>query len=150
MPDSSLGFELAVKEAKEIFHKICPDEEFMLAVPNSEDIIWGTTETEEVTTDLTAAEDTNNDQAISSTLIAETAVSDELTELIEKDSIEICGVANGLDDELMISQSKIESLIADENVSSITPSFDVFDPASCQLSKNDSLHERDVITAIIQ
>ena len=49
LPDSSLGFELAVEEAKKIFHSICPDEEFMLAVPNSEDIIWGTESSEDAT-----------------------------------------------------------------------------------------------------
>lgn len=41
LPDSTLGFDKAVEEAERIFHAICPTEEFMLAVPNSEDIIWG-------------------------------------------------------------------------------------------------------------
>ena len=39
-PDVSIGFKNCVEKAKEIFEKICPDEEFMLKVPNNEDIIW--------------------------------------------------------------------------------------------------------------
>ena len=41
MPGSTLGFKSAVEEAENIFNLICPEEEFMLAVPNPEDIIWG-------------------------------------------------------------------------------------------------------------
>ena len=39
-PDVTIGFKNCVEKAKEIFEKICPDEEFMLKVPNNEDIIW--------------------------------------------------------------------------------------------------------------
>lgn len=40
MPGSSLGFADAVADAERIFKEICPSEEFMMTVPNSEDIIW--------------------------------------------------------------------------------------------------------------
>lgn len=35
----SLGFGEALQQAKEVFEKICPDEEFLQPVPNPEDII---------------------------------------------------------------------------------------------------------------
>lgn len=44
MPGSSLGFSDVVSDAERIFNKICPTEEFMMKVPNSEDIIWDTDE----------------------------------------------------------------------------------------------------------
>ena len=40
MPGSSLGFKHTVGDAEEIFKKICPDGDFLMAVPNPEDILW--------------------------------------------------------------------------------------------------------------
>lgn len=40
MPGPTLGFSQSVEEAEKIFKSICPDEEFMLKVPDPEDIIW--------------------------------------------------------------------------------------------------------------
>lgn len=39
LPGLSLGFGEALQQAKEVFEKICPDEEFLQPVPNPEDII---------------------------------------------------------------------------------------------------------------
>ncbi|PFX22300.1 Rab proteins geranylgeranyltransferase component A 1 [Stylophora pistillata] len=39
LPGMSLGFGEALQQAKEVFEKICPDEEFLQPVPNPEDII---------------------------------------------------------------------------------------------------------------
>ncbi|XP_070554457.1 rab proteins geranylgeranyltransferase component A 2-like [Ptychodera flava] len=39
-PGSSIGFEHAVVQAKNLFEKICPGEEFLPAAPNPEDIIY--------------------------------------------------------------------------------------------------------------
>ncbi|XP_065667547.1 rab proteins geranylgeranyltransferase component A 2-like [Hydra vulgaris] len=40
MPGTSLGFQAAVKEAEIIFKSIAPNENFMIPVPNPEDILW--------------------------------------------------------------------------------------------------------------
>ncbi|XP_028397898.1 rab proteins geranylgeranyltransferase component A 1-like [Dendronephthya gigantea] len=40
LPSAHLDFEDAMFEAKEIFTSICPNEDFLPAVPNPEDIIW--------------------------------------------------------------------------------------------------------------
>ncbi|XP_048400388.2 LOW QUALITY PROTEIN: rab proteins geranylgeranyltransferase component A 1 [Stegostoma tigrinum] len=39
-PDPALGFEQSVKQAEDIFHQICPGEEFCPMAPNPEDIIY--------------------------------------------------------------------------------------------------------------
>jgi hypothetical protein len=39
-PSFTLTYDDAVKKAEEIFHHICPDEEFIPKVPNPEDIIF--------------------------------------------------------------------------------------------------------------
>ncbi|XP_038632051.1 rab proteins geranylgeranyltransferase component A 1 isoform X2 [Scyliorhinus canicula] len=39
-PDAALGFEQSVKQAEDIFHQLCPGEEFCPAAPNPEDIIY--------------------------------------------------------------------------------------------------------------
>ncbi|XP_048461114.1 rab proteins geranylgeranyltransferase component A 1 [Rhincodon typus] len=39
-PDAALGFEQSVKQAEDIFHQICPGEEFCPMAPNPEDIIY--------------------------------------------------------------------------------------------------------------
>ncbi|XP_060688197.1 rab proteins geranylgeranyltransferase component A 1 isoform X1 [Hemiscyllium ocellatum] len=39
-PDVALGFEQSVKQAEDIFHQVCPGEEFCPAAPNPEDIIY--------------------------------------------------------------------------------------------------------------
>lgn len=40
MPGSSLSFKSTVEDAEEIFKKICPEGDFLMAVPNPEDILW--------------------------------------------------------------------------------------------------------------
>jgi len=40
MPGSSLGFKETVENAEEIVKSICPEGEFLMAVPNAEDIVW--------------------------------------------------------------------------------------------------------------
>ena len=42
MPGSSLGFKETVENAEEIVKKISPEGEFLMAVPNAEDILWDT------------------------------------------------------------------------------------------------------------
>ncbi|GCB66559.1 rab proteins geranylgeranyltransferase component A 1 [Scyliorhinus torazame] len=39
-PDAALGFEQSVKQAEDIFHQLCPGEEFCPTAPNPEDIIY--------------------------------------------------------------------------------------------------------------
>lgn len=39
-PDATIGYEACVREAKEIFCKVCPDEEFLPKIPDPEDIIY--------------------------------------------------------------------------------------------------------------
>ncbi|KAJ7383782.1 hypothetical protein OS493_026316 [Desmophyllum pertusum] len=39
LPGMPLGFGEALQQAKEVFEKICPDEEFLQPIPNPEDII---------------------------------------------------------------------------------------------------------------
>ncbi|KAL9971645.1 hypothetical protein ACROYT_G017841 [Oculina patagonica] len=39
LPGTSIGFGEALQQAREVFEKICPDEEFLQPVPNPEDII---------------------------------------------------------------------------------------------------------------
>jgi hypothetical protein len=39
-PDSELGFDSVVAEAKSIFERICPNEEFLPTPPDPEDIIY--------------------------------------------------------------------------------------------------------------
>ncbi|XP_077983640.1 rab proteins geranylgeranyltransferase component A 2-like isoform X2 [Glandiceps talaboti] len=45
-PGPSIGFEHAVVQAKKLFEKICPGEEFLPAAPNPEDIIYVEDESE--------------------------------------------------------------------------------------------------------
>ena len=47
MPGSSLGFRDTVADAEEIVKKICPEGEFLMAVPNPEDILWDQNENKE-------------------------------------------------------------------------------------------------------
>ncbi|XP_062513686.1 rab proteins geranylgeranyltransferase component A 1-like isoform X2 [Corticium candelabrum] len=47
-PDTELGFESAVKEAASIFHRICPNEDFLPAPPDPEDIIYDPDEVHEL------------------------------------------------------------------------------------------------------
>ncbi|XP_078067793.1 rab proteins geranylgeranyltransferase component A 1 [Mustelus asterias] len=39
-PDAALGFDQSVKQAEDIFHQLCPGEEFCPAAPNPEDIVY--------------------------------------------------------------------------------------------------------------
>ena len=41
-PDATVGYETCVKEAKDTFYKICPNEEFLPKIPDPEDIVYET------------------------------------------------------------------------------------------------------------
>jgi len=61
-PDFTLGFDQAINEAKEIFEKICPEEEFLPRAPDPEEIMFE--DDEGYNTERTSAAATSSDNSI--------------------------------------------------------------------------------------